>query len=111
MTTYLPLLSDPSGPRHGSRSRMTCRYRCGDACDKPLPNTTDNPEFADIATRAIARRTVLGGAAAGAGALVLGGLPAPAAAAPPVAAPTQRQAGATMGTVRFSPVPPTCATG
>ena len=106
MTTYLPLLSDPSGPRHGSRSRMTCHYRCGDACDKPLPNTSDNPEFADIAERALARRTVLGGAAAGAGALVVGGLASPAAAAPPSAAPVAARAGAPMGRVRFAPVPP-----
>jgi secreted PhoX family phosphatase len=86
---------------------MTCHYRCGDACDKPLPNTSDNPEFADIARRALARRTVLGAAAAGAGALVVGGATSPAAAAP--AAEAGRRAATAMGRVRFSPVPPNVA--
>ena len=35
----LPLLG---GTRHGSRDAMTCLYRCGNACDHPVPNTSDN---------------------------------------------------------------------
>ncbi len=101
MTISLPILSDTPGPRHGSRSRMTCHYRCGSACDKPLPNPTANPEFADIATRVIARRSVLGGAAVGAGALVVGGLAGPVAAAP-----AGRRTSDALGRVRFDPVPP-----
>ena len=30
---------DVRGNRHGSRSRMTCFFRCGNACDHPEPNT------------------------------------------------------------------------
>jgi hypothetical protein len=67
---------------------MTCLYRCGNQCDHSVPNTSDNEYFAEIATAAVSRRSLLrGGAAAG---LVLGtsglGLaaaaPATAAAAP-----------------------------
>ena len=25
-----------------SRSHRTCVYKCGDACSKPVPNTSDN---------------------------------------------------------------------
>ena len=46
----LPLLTD--GP-HGSRSAATCHYRCADACFKPMPNTSDNPEFHEVALRMI----------------------------------------------------------
>ena len=36
----LPLLG--AGAGHGSRDAMTCLYRCGNACDHPVPNTSDN---------------------------------------------------------------------
>ncbi|MER7073867.1 PhoX family phosphatase [Terrabacter sp. NPDC000476] len=79
--TLLPLVSTP---RHGSRSRMTCRFRCNDACDAPVPNESDNPAMRDLVEGALARRSVLKTGALGAGALVVGGLAtaAPAAAAP-----------------------------
>ncbi len=76
--TLLPLLS--AGP-HGSRSAMTCHYRCGNACDKPIPNQTAHPEFHEVAARAIARRSVLKVGGAGLGALVVGGVNASPAAA------------------------------
>lgn len=41
-----------------SRQHVTCRYKCGDACSKPAPNTTDNEYFGDIA-KAVSRRSVL----------------------------------------------------
>ena len=28
-----------------SRQHVTCRYKCGDACSKPAPNTSDNEYF------------------------------------------------------------------
>ena len=68
--TLLPLLS--TGP-HGSRSHMTCQFRCGNACSKPIPNETDHPEFHEVAAQALARRSVLKAAGAGVGALVIGG--------------------------------------
>ncbi|HSK33381.1 MAG TPA: alkaline phosphatase PhoX, partial [Propionicimonas sp.] len=101
--TLLPLLTT-AGP-HGSRSHMTCEYRCGNACDKPIPNQTDHPEFHEVAARAIARRSVLKAAGTGAGALVVGGLTgSPAAAAPSASA--RRPAGGGVGTADFTPVAP-----
>ena len=41
-----------------SRQHVTCRYRCGDACSKPVPNKSDNEYFGDIA-KAVSRRSVL----------------------------------------------------
>ncbi len=34
--------------RHGSRSSVTCRYRCGNACDAQITNRTNNPSFAEV---------------------------------------------------------------
>ena len=100
----LPLLT--SGP-HGSRSHMTCHYRCGNACDKPVPNTSANPEFSTLAEKAIARRAVLKAGGAGAGALVIGSLagtsPAAAATAPGA---KRTPAGAGLGSLAFTPVAP-----
>ena len=100
----LPLLT--SGP-HGSRSHMTCHYRCGNACDKPVPNTSDNPEFSTLVEKTIARRSVLKAGGVGAGALVVGGLTggAPAAAATgPVAG--RAGSGGGVGSLAFTPVAP-----
>ncbi|MEU0553380.1 PhoX family phosphatase [Dactylosporangium sp. NPDC006015] len=51
---------------HGGRDRMTCLYRCGNACEHPVPNQSDNPYFTDQ-VNAVSRRGVMR-----AGALVLG---------------------------------------
>ena len=94
----LPLIS--TGP-HGSRSAMTCLYRCGNACDHPEPNPTDNETMRSLVERAIARRAVLKAGAVAGGAVVVGhatGI-APAAAAP--ASTTGRSGGS------FTPVKPT----
>ncbi|MBB2985770.1 PhoX family protein [Terracoccus luteus] len=105
------LLPLASVPRHGSRSRMTCLYRCGNACDAPVPNDTDNPHIHDLVEGAIARRSVLRGSALGAGALVVAGLAAasPAAAATTtagkVAAKPARPV-ANVGRTSFTPVAP-----
>lgn len=40
------------------RQHVTCRYRCGDACAKPAPNTSDNEYFGDIVKR-VSRRSML----------------------------------------------------
>ena len=52
-----------------NRQHITCVYKCGDACSAPIPNTTDNPYFGDIATE-ISRRGAL--KAAGVMALAVG---------------------------------------
>src|SRR5262245_49866175 len=41
-----------------SRQHVTCRYKCGDACSRPVPNPSDNEYFGDIA-KAVSRRSVL----------------------------------------------------
>src|SRR5262245_3761192 len=79
----LPIIT---GTRHGPRSHQTCQFKCGNACDKPIPNETDHPSMADIVASAVARRSVLKGSAVGAGALVVGALGAQAAVAEPGAA-------------------------
>ena len=49
MTQQPTLLSlTPVGP-HGSRSAMTCHYRCGNACDNPEPNESGNQSSATVA--------------------------------------------------------------
>ena len=69
-TRSLPLLT--AGP-HGSRSRMTCTYRCGNACDHPEPNPTAGTHVRELLRAAVARRSLLGAAAAGSAGLVVGG--------------------------------------
>ena len=96
----LPLV--PTGGPHGSRSAMTCRFRCGDACDQPIPNTTDTGHIRDEITRALARRSVLRGALVGAGGLTLGGLAGRAPAAAVEGAVTARS----LAAASFTPVAP-----
>ena len=71
-----------------ARQHVTCRYKCGDACSKPAPNTSDNEYFGDIA-KAVSRRSVL--QAGGIAVLAVGTGPALAACGrneQPVATPT-----------------------
>ncbi|MEV4389852.1 phosphatase, partial [Micromonospora sp. NPDC049580] len=83
----LPLLT---GNRHGTRDAMTCLYRCGNACDHPVPNTSDNAYFGDVVNAEVSRRGVVRAGAVGALVLGFGGAAAgalagatPAAAAAP----------------------------
>ena len=72
-----PLLSltpvDREGFRHGTRSYLTCLFKCGNACDHAEPNQTDTGHIQDEIAKAVGRRSVLRGTAVGAGALVLSG--------------------------------------
>jgi len=46
---------------HNGKSRrqhVTCMYKCGNACSKPVPNRSDNEYFGDIA-KAVSRRSIL----------------------------------------------------
>ena len=72
-----------------SRQHVTCRYKCGDACSKPVRNTSDNEYFGDIARQALSRRSAL--QAAGVTVLAVGAGSALAACSrdeAPAAAPT-----------------------
>ncbi|WP_435771644.1 PhoX family protein [Nocardioides sp. SYSU DS0651] len=105
----LPLT--PQGNRHGSRSHLTCFFRCGNACDKPEPNPTTHPHIRDEITKAVARRSVLRGGAVGAGALLVGGVVshqglAAAATAGPAAAAGAAGRGGPLATLAFRPVAP-----
>ncbi|WP_344306249.1 PhoX family phosphatase, partial [Brevibacterium samyangense] len=50
----------------GKRSPVTCALKCGNACLGEVCNTSQNAYFRDIASAALSRRSILGGAAAGA---------------------------------------------
>jgi len=92
--------------QRGSRSRMTCQYRCGNACDHPEPNLSGNTHIQDVLAEAVARRSVLKAGGAGAATLVLGGLAdRPAAAAPGTGAGRPGVPGG-IGALDFSPVAP-----
>jgi uncharacterized protein len=103
----LPLIvPGPTTGPHGSRSHMTCLYKCGNACAQPIPNTSTNEHVQDVITGAIARRSVL---KVGGGALALTAVAgfAPAAARPRGTGRSGGSAaGANLGTAAFTPVPP-----
>ncbi|MCD2188845.1 PhoX family protein [Actinomycetospora soli] len=69
------------------RSATHCRYKCGDACDAPVRNRSDNPTFREVVSGTLSRRSVLSAGlvvgATGALAACGGGGPAPTAAATP----------------------------
>ena len=82
------------------RQHITCVSKCGDACSKPVPNTSDNEYFGDV-VKALSRRSMLqaGGIAvlaAGAGSVLAAcgtdeqpqeGQPAPTSSAAPAETP------------------------
>jgi secreted PhoX family phosphatase len=95
------------GRTHGKRSAVTCHLKCADACSQPVPNTSGNEYFRDVAAQAISRRALLGGAGAGALALVLAPTQATSAAAAPAGGVAA--SGAT-GSLAFTPIAPVSAT-
>ena len=86
----LPLVE--TGP-HGSRSAMTCRYRCADACDQPEPNPTTGASFRDLVEATLSRRSLLTSSA-----LTLGALAGGCATAGPAQGPRTRSASAATAT-------------
>ncbi|WP_459548464.1 PhoX family protein [Nocardia sp. X0981] len=59
-----PLALFVAGEPAGSRSRVTCRYKCGNACFHGVPNTSPNTYFGEIVAGISRRRLLRGGAAA-----------------------------------------------
>ncbi|GGN97007.1 hypothetical protein GCM10010112_88810 [Actinoplanes lobatus] len=101
----LPLL----GHSGGSRDAMTCLYRCGNACDHPVPNESANPYLGDVVNAEMSRRGVVRAGAVGAMVLGFGGsalaAAGPAAAAP--AAPVEAaRHGGRAGRLTFETVAP-----
>lgn len=90
-----------------SRQHITCRYRCGDACSKPAPNTSDNEYFGDIVAQ-MSRQSML--RAAGVTVLAVGAgsaLAACGADEQPGATPTSSpEPAATPPGLRFDAVAP-----
>ncbi|MEH1012345.1 PhoX family phosphatase [Micromonospora sp. CPCC 206060] len=118
----LPLLGSP---RHGNRDSMTCLYRCGNACDHPVPNNSDNAYFGDVVNAEVSRRGVVRAGAVGAFVLGFAGAAgaAPASAAPAAAEPAGAAGGGAVpavpevadfsarqrsgsGALTFKPIPP-----
>ena len=112
----LPLLG-----HGGGRDAMTCLYRCGNACDHPVPNESTNPYLGDLVGAEVSRRAVMRGSAAGALVLGFAGTAAaasPASAATPLAGGTTDSGattdsggaggdtGAKAGPLTFKPIPP-----
>ncbi|MBW6440286.1 PhoX family phosphatase [Actinoplanes hulinensis] len=98
----LPLL----GHSGGSRDAMTCLYRCGNACDHPVPNESANPYLGDVVNAEMSRRGVVRAGAVGA--MVLGFCgSALAAAGPAAAAPVETaRHGGRAGRLTFETVAP-----
>ena len=61
-----------AGHTRGNRSAVTCELKCGNACAHPVPNTSANPTFQQIAETAISRRSALVGGTGLAAAVVIG---------------------------------------
>src|SRR6478609_4927505 len=89
------------------RQHITCVYKCGDACSKPVPNTSDNEYFGDV-VKAMSRRSML--QAGGIAVLAVGAGSALAACGTneqPTATPTSSTAPAeTPPGMKFSSVAP-----
>ncbi|MFJ6389327.1 PhoX family protein [Streptomyces sp. NPDC091972] len=119
MRTQLPLISTTHGPNAshpGGRSALTCRFRCGDACFHPAPNTSSNPYVGDVIATALSRRSMMRAAAvvtvaaaAGTAGTVLAAPPAEAAPSAEAAARTEagrKPRGRAARGLRFTPVAP-----
>lgn len=109
--SLLPLTPvERPGFRHGSRSFQTCLFRCGNQCDHPEPNVSDNRHVRDEIAKVVGRRSLLQGAAAvGGGAMLLTGFGAGAVAA---ATPRPGQGAGPKGSFArtpFDPVAPNTA--
>lgn len=104
----LTLLDFTSG-----RSHRTCVYKCGNACAKPVSNTSDNEYFRDVVRREFDRRSILKGL--GAAAVTVGGTgllaacgedPARGAAGGGAAESSAKAGAMTPDGLRFTMVPP-----
>ncbi|MFF2850165.1 PhoX family protein [Streptomyces sp. NPDC058001] len=113
MRKTLPLISS----HQGSRSAMTCRFRCGDACFHEVPNKSANEYVGDVIAGALSRRSMMraaavvtvtataGGALIGTGSQTAAAAPgAPAAPAP--ADSLKHGRGKAARGLRFTPVEP-----
>ncbi|MFF0161513.1 PhoX family protein [Streptomyces sp. NPDC005263] len=96
MRRQLPLItnSTSSDAHPGGRSALTCRFRCGDACFHPAPNTSANPYVGDVIAGALSRRSMMRGAAV----VTVAGAAGAALASPVAAAESGSGTNSTSGT-------------
>jgi secreted PhoX family phosphatase len=96
---------------------MTCQYRCGNACDHPVPNESDNEYLGDIISTGLTRRGLvragaLGALVVGAAGTGLAGVATPALADPDGARPEVPPAdppvapATAAAALTFKPIPP-----
>ncbi|MEX1657504.1 PhoX family protein [Streptomyces pseudovenezuelae] len=108
MRVQLPLINAVHG-----RSALTCRFRCGDACFHPAPNTSANPYVGDVIATALSRRSVMRAAAVVTVAAAAGTagtvVTAPSAQAAPQAPAGRKPQGKAARGLRFTPVAPNTA--
>ncbi|MFJ6574107.1 PhoX family protein [Streptomyces sp. NPDC091292] len=112
MPKMLPLISS----HQGSRSAMTCRFRCGDACFHEVPNTSANEYVGDVIAGVLSRRSMMRAAAvvtvaATAGGALIGTGSQTATAAPATGTGTPADSlkhgrGKAARGLRFTPVAP-----
>ncbi|MGK3937138.1 PhoX family protein [Streptomyces caeruleatus] len=105
MRVQLPLINNVHG-----RSALTCRFRCGDACFHPAPNTSANPYVGDVIATALSRRSMMRAAAVVTVAAAAGTagtvVTAPSAEAAPQAAAGRKPEGRAARGLRFTSVAP-----
>ncbi|MFF7171979.1 PhoX family protein [Streptomyces pseudovenezuelae] len=108
MRVQLPLINAVHG-----RSALTCRFRCGDACFHPAPNTSANPYVGDVIATALSRRSMMRAAAVVTVAAAAGTagtvVTAPSAQAAPQAPAGRKPQGKAARGLRFTPVAPNTA--
>ncbi|MFF7072575.1 PhoX family protein [Streptomyces pseudovenezuelae] len=108
MRVQLPLINAVHG-----RSALTCRFRCGDACFHPAPNTSANPYVGDVIATALSRRSMMRAAAVVTVAAAAGTagtvVTAPSAQAAPQAPAGRKPQGKPARGLRFTPVAPNTA--
>ncbi|MFC8435917.1 PhoX family protein [Streptomyces sp. NPDC057253] len=103
MRVQLPLINNAHG-----RSALTCRFRCGDACFHPAPNTSANPYVGDVIATALSRRSVMRAAAVVTVAAAAGTAETVVAPSAEAAQPAKAKGRAARG-LRFTPVAPNTA--
>ncbi|MFG2798524.1 PhoX family protein [Streptomyces pseudovenezuelae] len=108
MRVQLPLINAVHG-----RSALTCRFRCGNACFHPAPNTSANPYVGDVIATALSRRSMMRAAAVVTVAAAAGTagtvVTAPSAQAAPQAPAGRKPQGKAARGLRFTPVAPNTA--
>ena len=99
-----------AGHTHANRSAVTCHLRCGDACFREVPNTTETSYFRDVAASALSRRTVLGAAAVGAATVAFAPQTGGRAAAAPLTTARGRGAASRATGLAFDAIGPVATT-